>query len=217
MKHCLKELNADSGKPIMLPGAYTPLLVLELIKLGVDMFDSSYAYCAAVNFKALSFSWDEKEIDVSATPFIDVTDDGKTSSGLKEWAILELQGDLEVRTNEDMHDQFVGDLYYNKYGQPILIIGHHILQGREQKLEKPFAVLEKSKTNEGQHLLDQTVTNLNASVINNTVDRTLLDNTVALENKTKQRTEYTVQAIVTKKLTFKSRPKPIIANVAKSV
>ncbi|XP_075162509.1 chromosome transmission fidelity protein 8 homolog [Haematobia irritans] len=141
----------------------------------------------------------------------------KTSGGLKEWAIVELQGDLEVRTNEDMHDQFVGDLYYNKYGQPILIIGHHILQGREQKLEKPFAVLEKSKTNEGQHLLDQTTTNMNTSIMNKTVDRTLLDNTVALENKSKQRTEYTVQAIVTKKLTFKSRPKPIIANVAKSV
>ncbi|XP_013107871.1 chromosome transmission fidelity protein 8 homolog [Stomoxys calcitrans] len=141
----------------------------------------------------------------------------QTSGGIKEWAIVELQGDLEVRTSEDMHDQFVGDLYYNKYGQPILIIGHHILQGREQKLEKPFAVLEKSKTNEGHHLLDQTTNNLNASVMNSTVDRTFLDNTVALENKSKQRTEYTVQAIVTKKLTFKSRPKPIIANVAKSV
>lgn len=91
------------------------------------------------------------------------------------------------------------------------------MQGREQKLEKPFAVLEKSKTNEGQHIIDQTINYLNTSVMNSTVDRTLLDNTVALENKTKQRTEYTVQAIVTKKLTFKSRPKPIIANVAKSV
>lgn len=91
------------------------------------------------------------------------------------------------------------------------------MQGREQKLEKPFAVLEKSKTNEGQHIIDQTINYLNTSVMNSTVDRTLLDNTVALENKTKHRTEYTVQAIVTKKLTFKSRPKPIIANVAKSV
>ncbi|XP_005184760.1 queuine tRNA-ribosyltransferase accessory subunit 2 [Musca domestica] len=74
MAHCLKELLADS-KPIMLPGAYTPLLVLELIKMGVDMFDSSYAYCAAVNFKALSFSWEEKEFNVNDTPFIDITDD----------------------------------------------------------------------------------------------------------------------------------------------
>lgn len=84
-------------------------------------------------------------------------------------------------------------------------------------MEKPFAVLEKSKSNEGQHLLDQTGVNMNASLMNTTVDRTLMDNTIALENKTKQRTEYTVRAIITKKLTFKSRPKPIIANVAKSV
>lgn len=92
------------------------------------------------------------------------------------------------------------------------------MQGREQKLDKPFAVLEKSRTNEGHQLLDQTMSNLNnTSVMNNTVEHSLLDNTVALENKTLQKTEYTVQAVITKKLIFKSRPKPIIANVAKTV
>ncbi|XP_068147771.1 chromosome transmission fidelity protein 8 homolog [Drosophila tropicalis] len=143
-----------------------------------------------------------------------------SSSGPGEWAIIELQGDLEVRTNQDMHDQFIGDLYYNKYGQPILIIGHHILQGREQKLEKPFAVLEKSKTNEGQRLLDASQATLDASCLNATSgggERTVLDQTIAQEHKSRQRTEYTVRAICSKKLIFKSRPKPIIANVAKSV
>lgn len=42
------------------------------------------------------------------------------SSGPGEWAIIELQGDLEVRSNQIMHDQFIGDLYYNKYGQPVI-------------------------------------------------------------------------------------------------
>lgn len=46
--------------------------------------------------------------------------------------------------------------------------------------------------------------------LNNT---TILDTTVGIENKTKVRTEYTVRAIVKKKLIFKTRPKPIIANV----
>ncbi|XP_023171304.2 chromosome transmission fidelity protein 8 homolog [Drosophila hydei] len=141
------------------------------------------------------------------------------NAGSGEWAIIELQGDLEVRSNQSMNDQFIGDLYYNKYGQPILIIGHHILQGREQKLEKPFAVLEKSKTNEGHQLLNTTDAMLEASTMNVTegAERTLLDDTVALEHKSRQRTEYTVRAICSKKLIFKSRPKPIIANVAKTV
>ncbi|EDW33472.1 GL15472 [Drosophila persimilis] len=143
----------------------------------------------------------------------------KQSSGTGDWAIIELQGDLEVRSNQDMHDQFIGDLYYNKYGQPILIIGHHILQGREQKLEKPFAVLEKSKSNEGQRLLDTSIATQDVSLLNATsgAERTVLDHTIAQEHKSRQRTEYTVRAVCTKKLIFKSRPKPIIANVAKTV
>ncbi|XP_034122766.1 chromosome transmission fidelity protein 8 homolog [Drosophila guanche] len=142
------------------------------------------------------------------------------SAGTGDWAIVELQGDLEVRNDQDMHDQFIGDLYYNKYGQPILIIGHHILQGREQKLDKPFAVLEKSKTNEGQRLLDSSqVATQDLSLLNATsgAERTVLDHTIAQEHKSRQRTEYTVRAVCTKKLIFKSRPKPIIANVAKTV
>lgn len=47
----------------------------------------------------------------------------------------------------------------------------------------------------------------------NNTTTTVLDTTVAIENKTKVRTEYTVRAIVKKKLIFKTRPKPIIANL----
>ncbi|XP_075160426.1 queuine tRNA-ribosyltransferase accessory subunit 2 [Haematobia irritans] len=80
MIHCMKELSDEvTNKPIMLPGAFTPLVMLELIRLGVDMFDTSYAYCAAVNFKALSFTFDgnlDKDCgNVTETPFIDVTDE----------------------------------------------------------------------------------------------------------------------------------------------
>lgn len=45
----------------------------------------------------------------------------KGRDGLAEWGIIELQGDLEVRGDELMNGQFVGDLNYDKYGQPVNI------------------------------------------------------------------------------------------------
>lgn len=72
----------------------------------------------------------------------------------------------------------------------------------EQKQINGEADEEKDDSIDETILLDETH--------NNT---TVLDTTVAIENKTKVRTEYTVRAIVKKKLIFKARPKPIIANV----
>lgn len=80
-------------------------------------------------------------------------------------------------------------------------------------------MLEKSKTNEGERLLDTSIATQDMTQLNATsgAERTVLDHTIAQEHKTRQRTEYTVRAVCTKKLIFKSRPKPIIANVAKTV
>lgn len=47
------------------------------------------------------------------------TSSPNSETGLPEWGIVELQGDLEVRENQIMCGQFVGDLCYNKYGQPV--------------------------------------------------------------------------------------------------
>lgn len=74
----------------------------------------------------------------------------------------------------------IGDLhYYSRNRHPVLVLGHHILNGKEMKLEHPMAVIEK----------------------------------VIVDNKT----NYKVKAVVKKKLLFKSRPKPIISNVAERV
>lgn len=76
MTHCLKEM--DNEKPRMIPGSFTPFVMLKLIQLGIDIFDSSYAYCAAANFKALSFNYNlcaDTTFDSIQTPFLDITDE----------------------------------------------------------------------------------------------------------------------------------------------
>ncbi|XP_065073660.1 chromosome transmission fidelity protein 8 homolog [Ochlerotatus camptorhynchus] len=151
---------------------------------------------------------------------------------IEEWCIVELQGDLEVRGDRAMSGQFIGDLLFNKYGQPILIIGHHILQGRLQKIDKPLLVMEKHETrkrhvtepstddaagdDENEIMLDVSqVSQLDSTIASS--NRTVLDSTLAVEHKTVPKTEYLVRAVVKHKILFKARPKPIIANVAKSV
>lgn len=78
-------------------------------------------------------------------------------------------------------------------------------------MEKPFAVLRKLLSNKSNETINEEID------LDTTMNRTRLDTTVAIENKTQFTTEYTVCAIVKKKLIFKTRPKPIIANVAKKV
>lgn len=100
----------------------------------------------------------------------------ETESGVPEWAIVELQGLIQIKKDRS-GPTVVGDLhYFNRNKHPVLILGHHVLNGKEMKLEQPMAVIEKNENN--------------------------------------GKIEYTVKAIVKKKLLFKSRPKPIISNVA---
>ncbi|XP_017085277.1 queuine tRNA-ribosyltransferase accessory subunit 2 [Drosophila eugracilis] len=71
VEHCVNQLEED--KPRVMAGAYTPLTVLELIRQGIDVFDTSYAYCASLNFKAMTFSFVQDAAEHVA--FLDVTNE----------------------------------------------------------------------------------------------------------------------------------------------
>lgn len=89
-----------------------------------------------------------------------------------------------------------------------MIIGHHILHGRETKLEKPLALFEKYRTNDG--VITSNSFNLSTTTNKTLPNKSMLDSTVVLQNKSKQRTGYRVKAVILRKLIFRSRPKPII-------
>lgn len=106
---------------------------------------------------------------------------------IETWAIIDLQGDLKFERIDNPDNQVIGDLHFTRDGVPILIIGIHVLHGKELPLDKPLIVLERHRDTE--------------------------DGTI--EGEAVARTEYFVKAIVRKKLLFKSRPKPIVTNVPK--
>lgn len=80
-------------------------------------------------------------------------------------------------------------------------------------MEKPFAVLEKCF----REPVEDNEMNVDDVNLNRTANQTILDTTIAIDHKSRPTTEYRIRAIVRKKLVFKTRPKPIISHVAKTV
>lgn len=57
---------------------------------------------------------------------------------------MELQGLIQMKKDGATDAVVIGDLhYYNRNRHPVLVLGHHILNGKEVKLEHPMAVMEK--------------------------------------------------------------------------
>ncbi|KAL2731268.1 chromosome transmission fidelity protein 8 [Vespula squamosa] len=108
----------------------------------------------------------------------------KRDQDVQEWAIVELKGELSFGTKDITNSHYIGDFHFTKSGIPMLIIGIHVMYGKEMALTKPIAVLKK-----------KVVASINQS-------------------KEKDcETEYIIQAIVNKKIVFKFRPKPIVNSI----
>lgn len=68
---------------------------------------------------------------------------------MPEWALVELQGLVQMRREELGGRAAAGDLHcLARSRQPVLVLGHHVLSGKEVKLDQPMAVMEKTIEND---------------------------------------------------------------------
>lgn len=55
-------------------GAYSPTLIIQLIELGVDVFDSTYVYLTTSKNRALTFNFDVTDVGQDSQFAIDLSE-----------------------------------------------------------------------------------------------------------------------------------------------
>lgn len=123
-----------------------------------------------------------------------------------EWGLVELQGQLETRDQVPLDGMHIGDLHFTEKDTPILIVGHHLLTGKVVTLDKPYAILRKRKQRVSDVLDDDEA----GMELDSEVEQR--GGADRAENETSP--EYEVVALISRKIIFKNRPKPIITKTA---
>ncbi|KAG0627594.1 hypothetical protein M758_2G213400 [Ceratodon purpureus] len=108
----------------------------------------------------------------------------------KEWAMVELQGSLEIQHSTSLNNLVIGSLCRPSTNKYKLIIGYHELEGTKVTLKKPLVILKKVKTSDDME-----------------VDTAATDPTQPESTSV----EMHVVGIIREKLLFKSRPKALIS------
>ena len=122
-----------------------------------------------------------------------------------EWGIVELQGQLETRDEVSFDNMHIGNLHFDSRGTPNLIVGHHLLTGKVVELDKPFAVLKKTVVGWQSSSIPVSNVELESDTATSSMEYELegADTGNGTSN-------YEIIALITKKIIFKNRPKPII-------
>lgn len=125
-----------------------------------------------------------------------------------EWGIVELQGQLETRDEVSFDNMHIGNLHFDSRGTPNLIVGHHLLTGKVVELDKPFAVLKKTVVG-GQSKSHSSIPISDVELEPDTATSSMEYELEGADTGSGTST-YEIIALITKKIIFKNRPKPII-------
>ncbi|KIH56524.1 Ctf8 [Ancylostoma duodenale] len=81
----------------------------------------------------------------------------KNADGVDEWMMVEMQGTLE-NGGRPLSDEVLGSLSWRRDdNEALLLVGHHLLEGKVSELEKPFLVV-RSTPGEDAHSEERSMT-----------------------------------------------------------
>mmetsp|Transcript_9352 Transcript_9352/g.34309 ORF Transcript_9352/g.34309 Transcript_9352/m.34309 type:complete len:151 (+) Transcript_9352:196-648(+) len=134
-----------------------------------------------------------------------------------EWAVIELQGVLEIPDRQvPQHQLSIGTFCGKQKGTATLVVGIHKLEGKQVDLKKPLAILKKRTSAEAAGgSMEKGNPDSDVDGTPRKRQRSSSDAADAvqweLENGDKGSCVYDLVGVARSKFLFKTRPRPIIS------